>query len=127
MDASNKFESVDEYNASFPDYIRKQLDEIRRIIADTVPDASQVISYNMPGFRQHKVLVWYAGYKSHIGFYPTPYPIEKFREELAGYKTSKGAIQFPVDQPLPEALIRTIVRFRMTQDAEEAALKKKKK
>ncbi|MBO9638444.1 iron chaperone [Siphonobacter aquaeclarae] len=127
MDASNKFESVDEYNASFPDYIRKQLDEIRRIIADTVPDASQVISYNMPGFRQHKVLVWYAGYKNHIGFYPTPYPIEKFREELAGFKTSKGAIQFPVDQPLPEALIRTIVRFRMAQDAEQAALKKKKK
>lgn len=127
MDAAVKFQNIDEYHALFPDFIRKQLDEMRRIISDTATGAKEVISYGMPAFKQHKVLVWYAGYKSHIGFYPSAFPIEKFRDELTAYKTSKGAIQFPVDQPVPEELIRRIVRFRMQQDEEEAAMKKKKK
>jgi uncharacterized protein YdhG (YjbR/CyaY superfamily) len=88
--------------------------------------AEEVISYNMPAFKQNGILVWFAGYKNHIGFYPSSTPIKLFKEQLTKYKTSKGAIQFPIDKPLPLALITKIVKFRIKQNSEKAAAKQKK-
>lgn len=112
-----KFKNTDEYIAAFPGPVQQQLHALRRIVQQTVPAAEEVISYNMPAFKQNKVLVYFAGAKNHIGFYPTPSPIEAFAQELAPYKTSKGAIQFPLNAPLPEALIKKIVLYRAAEDA----------
>jgi uncharacterized protein YdhG (YjbR/CyaY superfamily) len=125
MDTS-KFQSVDEYISSFDKERQALLQEIRGIIRSAAPKATEVISYNMPAFKQHKVLVYYAAYEHHIGFYPTGSPIAAFKEKLSKYKTSKGAIQFPIDQPLPKGLIKEIVRFRLKEDEEAAKLKLKK-
>lgn len=89
-------------------------------IIDAVPTATETISYGMPAFRQNKVLVYYVVHKEHIGFYPTPRPISVFKKELAKYKTSKGAIQFPIPEPLPLSLIKKIVKFRVREDIENA-------
>jgi uncharacterized protein YdhG (YjbR/CyaY superfamily) len=112
-----KFRNIDEYHAAFPEHIQVRLDELRMLIKQTAPDAIEVISYNMPAFKQNKVLVYYAAYKNHIGFYPTADPIKVFEKELLKYKTSKGAIQFPIDNPLPRILIKKIVLFRKKEDA----------
>lgn len=93
--------------------IQVLLGEMREIIRKAAPKAVETISYNMPAFKQGKILVYYAANKSHIGFYPTPQPIKVFADELKKYKTSKGAIQFPIDEKLPAVLIRKIVRFRV--------------
>ncbi len=120
--------NIDEYIAGFPEPIRGQLEKIREIIAKAAPKAEEVISYQMPAYRAHGILVYFAGYKKHIGFYPHGEPIEVFKEELTAYKTSKGAIQFPLDKKLPAGLITKIVKYRIKADAESAkekALKKK--
>jgi len=122
-----KFSSVDEYVASFPPDVQRILKQLRKLIRDTVPSAKEEISYNMPAYRQHAVLVYFAGYKHHIGFYPTGSGIQHFKEQLEGLKFSKGAIQFPLDQPLPAELVRQIVKFRATDDKERNQLKRKHK
>lgn len=121
-----KFTSIDAYHATFPEHILEKLDEIRAIIHDAVPEAEEVISYNMPAFRiKEGVLLYYAGYKKHIGFYPAgPAAIEEFRKELTGYKQSTGAIQFPLDQALPKELIQKIAVFRLSRVLEKAKAKK---
>jgi uncharacterized protein YdhG (YjbR/CyaY superfamily) len=121
-----KFKTIDEYHHSFPAAIQKRLNEIRKTIKSAAPEAEEEISYNMPAFRQNKVLVYYAAAKEHIGFYPTPKPIKVFSVELSGYKASKGAIQFPLDKKIPVALIKKIVKFRVMEDAEKANLKNNK-
>jgi uncharacterized protein YdhG (YjbR/CyaY superfamily) len=129
MDPKFKFNTIDEYHEAFPPDTRKKLDEMRKTIQLAAPKAKEVISYNMPAFKQHGVLVYYAGYNEHIGFYPTASPIEVFKEDLKSYKTSKGAIQFPLDKPIPTALVKKITRFRIEEDEEYArikALRKKK-
>lgn len=104
---------VDAYiNQADPD-IRPRLEQIRSIIAQEAPEAIEKISYGMPTFYLHENLVHFAAAKHHIGFYPTPTGVEAFKSELVGLKWSKGAIQFPHNTPLPEALIRNIVRFRV--------------
>ena len=85
-----------------------------------------MISYNMPAFKLHGVLVYYAAYKSHIGFYPTASPMKAFKEELADYKTSKGAIQFPIEKAIPTNLVKKIVKFRINENLEKARLKGEK-
>jgi uncharacterized protein YdhG (YjbR/CyaY superfamily) len=110
---------IDAYHAAFTGETRKKLEEIRTIITKAAPKAIEVISYGMPAFKQHGVLVYYAGYKSHIGFYPTGSGIEAFKDELLAYKWSKGAVRFPLDQPLPKKLITQMVQFRMAEDAEK--------
>ncbi len=122
-----KFRSIDDYHALFPVDIRVLLEELRTVIKQAAPDAEEVISYNMPAFKQHSVLVYYAGYKNHIGFYPTGSPIEVFKEELSKYKTSKGAIQFPVNGKIPRTLVKKIVKFRLKEDLEREKAKVKKK
>ena len=90
------------------------------------PGAEELISYNMPAFKLHGVLVYYAGYKNHIGFYPTGSAITAFEKELSGYKTSKGTVQFPLETSLPLPLITRIVKFRVKENLEKAEMKKKK-
>jgi uncharacterized protein YdhG (YjbR/CyaY superfamily) len=113
---SKKFMSMDEYIASQPADRQKLLQELRALIKETAPDAQEKISYQMPTFAlKGKNLVHFAAFKNHIGFYPTPRGIEAFQEELSGYKMSKGAIQFPIDKPLPLDLIRRIVEMRVAE------------
>ena len=127
MKAGVKFESVDQYISTFPASTKKLLKTMRKTIRDAAPDAEEVISYNMPAFRQNGMLVFYAGYKGHIGFYPVSSAIRQFKKELEPYEQSKGTIRFPLDQPVPVNLITKIVKFRLQENAEKAALKSKKK
>lgn len=121
-----KFTSIDEYHAMFPEEVRLLLDEMRETIRKAAPAAKEVISYNMPAFKMDGVLVYYAGYKSHIGFYPTPKPINVFKEDLKNYKTSKGAIQFDLEGGIPKALVKKIVKYRIEEDTAKALIKKSK-
>jgi uncharacterized protein YdhG (YjbR/CyaY superfamily) len=121
-----KFKTIDDYHQRFDLVTRKLLDEMRKIIGEAAPAASETISYNMPAFRQHQNLVYYAGFKDHISLFPTPSPLRAFQLELAKYKTSKGTIQFPLDKSLPKNLIKKIVKFRAAEDAEKASASKPK-
>jgi len=123
---SGKFKTVDEYFSAFPVSSKKLLQELRKTIKEVAPQAEEVISYNMPAFKLNGVLVYYAAYEKHIGFYPTSSPIRVFKKELEGYKTSKGAIQFPIEKAIPKTLVRNIVKYRVKEDQEKAILKAKK-
>jgi len=123
-----EFNTIDDYIATFPIDIQKKLQEMRATIKETAPDAEEKISYQMPTFFLKGNLVHFAAFKNHIGFYPVPTGIEKFKREISAYKTSKGAVQFPLDKPLPLDLICKIVKFRVAENfkkAEEKARKKK--
>lgn len=104
---------VDAYIAQFPDEVQKILEKIRMIIVTEVPEAQERISYGIPGYYLNKKpLVYFAGYKNHIGFYATPTGHEKFEKELSQYKQGKGSVQFPLNQEIPYDLITEIVKFR---------------
>jgi uncharacterized protein YdhG (YjbR/CyaY superfamily) len=122
-----KMETIDEYIAAQPIEKRASLEKIRSIIQKAAPKATEVISYGMPAFKQDGILVYFAAFKNHYGFFPTASPIVIFKKELISYKTSKGAIQFPADKPLPTKLIQAIVKLRITQNKEKALIKKTKK
>ncbi len=126
MDPQKSFKNIDEYIALFPGEVQKKLEEIRAVIKSAAPDATEAISYQMPTFKLHGNLVHFAAYANHIGFYPAPQGIEKFKEELSKYKGSKGAVQFPIDQPVPLDLIRRMVEYRVQGNLAKATLKKKK-
>lgn len=115
-----KFKTIDEYHASLPESIQKIADQLRTAIKKVAPKATETISYNIPTFKQNKNLVHYAFYKEHVGFYPTSVPLIRFQDDLVKYKTSKGAIQFPIDKPLPIGLIKKIVKFRVAEDSKMA-------
>ncbi|MFN8449437.1 MAG: DUF1801 domain-containing protein [Anaerolineae bacterium] len=115
MDAKQAPANFDEYIAAFPDDVQAILREMRRVIHDTAPQAEEAMRYGMPTFRLKDNLVHFAGHKTHIGFYPTPSAIEAFAEQLSAYKTSKGAIQFPLDQPIPYDLVREMTEYRVRQ------------
>ncbi|MDR2475240.1 MAG: DUF1801 domain-containing protein [Bacteroidales bacterium] len=110
-----EIKTVDEYLAAFSDEIRVLLEQIRATVRQTAPEATESITFQMPTYKlKGKPLVYFAGYKRHIGFYPIPSGIEAFKEELADYKQSgKGTVQFPHTKPLPLDLIRRIVEFRV--------------
>lgn len=110
-------QSIDEYIASAPKDVQGKLCEIRRAVHEAAPEAEEVISYRMPAFRQNGVLVYFAAFKDHIGFFPTASGVAAFKEKLAPYKTSKGTVQFPLDKPLPIGLIKEIVAFRVKEDS----------
>lgn len=112
---AGKFTSVEEYIGYFDAGIQVLLKSIRQAVKEVVPDGEEVISYNMPAIKRGKVLVYYSANKAHIGFYPTALPMTVFEKKLQGYKTSKGAIQFPYDKPLPLDLIKEITAFRLQQ------------
>ena len=113
-----KFENTNQYIAMFDEATLQQLQNIRNIIAKNAPKATEVISYNMPAFKGKKVLVYFAAYKNHIGFYPTGKGIAHFEEVLktTNYKYSKGAIQFPITEKLPEKLIADMVKYRVDSE-----------
>src|SRR5215813_13338328 len=113
---ATKFQSVDQYISTFPPKTKAILKEMRSTIQKLAPKAEEVISYNMPAYKLDGMLVWFAGYKAHIGFYPKSSVIEQFKDELTPYKCSKGAIQFPLDRPLPIPLITKIVKTRIKEN-----------
>jgi len=119
--------SIQEYFSWFPPETQAKLQQMREILQQALPEAVEVISYHMPAFKTTEVLVYYAAAKSHLGFYPTSSGVINFKEELAGYVTSKGAIQFPYGEDLPEELIVAIAQFRAQEAIARAAAKKKKK
>ncbi|RLJ71865.1 iron chaperone [Pedobacter alluvionis] len=119
-----KPENIDQYIATFPVETQKLLQQIRETINKAVPEAKEIISYGMPAFKQNTVLVYFACYTKHIGFYPTGSGIEAFKEEFARYKWSKGAVRFPLDKPLPLDLITRITKFKAERDLEKAKKKK---
>ena len=108
--------SIDEYIAVFPADVQDILQELRSVIKASAPDAIEVISYQMPAFKQNGILVYFAAFKKHIGFYPAPQGIEEFKDELSQYKGGKGSVQFPIDKPLPIELISRIVKFRVQEN-----------
>ncbi|MFB6340485.1 iron chaperone [Saccharicrinis sp. FJH62] len=109
-------QTVDEYIINAPLDIQEKLQQLREIIKDVAPNATERISYQMPAFAQNGILVYFAANKNHIGFYPTASGIKFAEPELKSFKYSKGAIQFPHDQDLPVDLIRNIVRFRLEEN-----------
>ncbi len=120
-------QNMDEYIAGFPEDIQKILEKLREIIRSTAPDAKETISYAMPTFTLEGNLVHFAAFKNHIGFYPTPSGIEKFKHELSGYQNAKGSVRFPLDKPIPYDLIREIVTLRVKENLEKAQAKTKKR
>src|SRR4051812_7247611 len=105
--------SVPQYIAAFPPATRKLLSQLRATIRKVAPDAEEVISYGMPSYNyKGRKLIYFAGYARHIGFYPMAAAIIAFKKQISIYKNAKGSIQFPLDQPLPVALVTAIVKFR---------------
>ena len=118
---------VDEYITGFPPEVQQIMHEIRRIITDAAPDAVEGMAYGMPGYKTHgKPLVYFAGYKKHIGFYATPTGHSAFAEELAQYKQGRGSVQFPLDKPIPYDLIHRIIVFRALENSVISNSKPKK-
>ena len=112
--------TVDAYINTFPEEIQEKLNSIRNIILNNAPDAVESMSYCMPAYKTHKKpLVYFAGYKNHIGFYATPTGHEAFAEELSVFKQGKGSVQFPINKPLPVDLITRIVKFRVKENNEK--------
>jgi uncharacterized protein YdhG (YjbR/CyaY superfamily) len=112
----DKPKSTDEYISSFPAATQIILQEVRETIKNAAPNANESISYGMPAYKLNgKALVYFAGYKNHIGFYATPTGHAEFTEELAKYKQGKGSVQFPINEPMPLDLITKIVKFRISE------------
>ena len=116
---SKKFSSVAEYFSSFPKETREILNQVRETIKSAAPEATEKIAYNMPAFTLNGPLVYYAAFKNHIGFYATPTGHEKFAKELSKYVQGKGSVQFPIDEPMPLALIKKIVAFRVKENSQK--------
>lgn len=113
MAGMSAFETIDEYIASYPRDVGMLLQQMRKTIQKAAPEAEEAMRYGLPTFRMNgKNLVHFGAYKTHIGFYPTPAGITAFKKELKPYKTSKGAVQFPLDEKLPLGLVGRVVRFR---------------
>lgn len=119
--------TIDEFIAGFPESVQEILEKIRMTIRESAPDAEETIKYGIPTFTLKGNLIHFSAYKNHIGFYPAPTGIEKFRKELSVYEGSKGTIRFPLDKPVPYSLIKSIVRFRVKENMERAEAKRKKK
>jgi uncharacterized protein YdhG (YjbR/CyaY superfamily) len=120
--------NIDDYLAYQSEKVRESLENLRQIIRDTAPEAEEVISYGIPAFKYHGMLVYFAAYKKHCSLFGgTGSLTEEMKEELKDYKTSKGTIQFTVEKPLPDELVKHIVKFRMKQNVEKMSSKKDKK
>lgn len=123
----NTFKSIDEYIKTFPKEVQSVLQELRKVIQEEAPEATEKISYQIPTFYLNGNLVHFAAYKNHIGFYPGASGIVKFQKEIDKYKNAKGSVQFPIDQPLPFSLVRKIVKFRVGEYKKKVPKKTKKK
>ncbi|MBX2947549.1 MAG: DUF1801 domain-containing protein [Cyclobacteriaceae bacterium] len=112
----SNFEDMDSYIAMFPNNVQDLLQQLRQTIRKAAPQAEETISYQMPTFKLNGNLVHFAAYKSHIGFYPAPSGLKAFEKEISNYTHSKGAVQFPLDKPLPKSLISRIVKHRVKEN-----------
>jgi len=119
--------NIDEYIAGFPPDVQEILEKIRMTIREAAPDAEETIKYQIPTFTLKGNLVHFAAFKKHIGFYPTPTGIEKFKNELSVYEGAKGSVKFPLDKPIPFGLISRIVKFRVKENLAGAEAQGKKK
>ncbi len=120
MAPKKDIKTIDAYIATFPKNIQISLLELRQAIRDAAPEAQEVISYQMPAFKQNGILVWFAAFENHIGFYPKSSAIEAFREKLSPYQTSKGTVRFPNNKPLPLELVKEMVRFRVKENLDRS-------
>lgn len=126
--AKTDFKTIDEYHNNFPAETVERMEVIRDIVKKAAPGAEEIISYQIPAFKYHGYLVYYSAYKSHISL-SSPWSaalLTAFKTDLAKYNVSKSAIQFPNDEPLPTALIKKIVQFRVKENKENKVVKKKK-
>jgi uncharacterized protein YdhG (YjbR/CyaY superfamily) len=105
-----------DYADRFPKDVQQLLQKMRRTVKKAAPQAKETISYGIPAFTLNAMLVWFAAFKTHIGFYPRASAIAAFKKELSAYKRAKGSVQFPLDEPLPLALVSRIVKFRVKQN-----------
>lgn len=117
MSDTIQFKSVEEYIDAQPESTKKALLELQSIILEVAPDATALLNYNIPAFaliengkREQQIMI--AGYKNHVGLYPHPSTMERFDAELADYKRGKGSVQFPLNKPLPKALITRMIKYR---------------
>ncbi len=128
MTSNTKFKTIDEYQSTFSPKVKNLLKDLRKAIKQAAPDAEELISYNMPAFKYHSLLVYYAAHTEHIGFYPgSSVIIEFFKKDLVKYKTSKGTVQFPFEKAIPVRLVKKLVRYKAKQNLEKAKAKLKKK
>ncbi|MGL6268568.1 MAG: iron chaperone [Chitinophagaceae bacterium] len=118
---------VDSYIAGFPQKVQVMMKKLRSCIKKAAPDAEESISYMMPAYKLNGPLVYFGGYEKHIGFYPTGSGIAPFQKEISVYKHSKGAVQFPLDEPLPLDLVERMVKYRVKENLVKAQIKKQKK
>jgi uncharacterized protein YdhG (YjbR/CyaY superfamily) len=118
---------IDGYISQFPTDVRAALRAVRDTIRRAARDADETISYQMPAFRQHGILVYFAAWKTHIGLYPPIFGDKALEKAIARYAGPKGNLQFPLDEPMPLALIERIVKLRVKQDTAKATAKKTKK
>lgn len=123
--ATTKPTNIDEYIATFPGEVQKEMQQLRSLIHELVPKAEETISYAMPTFNLNgSYVVYFAGFKNHIGLYPAPVDNDDFAKDLEGYKTGRGSVQLPLGEPLPVKLITKIVKFQLKQNKERAKTKK---
>lgn len=125
-DGNYKFTTIDEYHAAQIPAAREHLNTLRSAIKEIVPNATEVLSYNMPAFKLNGIVAYYAAHSKHVGFYPTASPIEHFQEELKDYNTSKGTVQFPFDQPIPVELVKKMILFKVNSNLQKVKMPRKK-
>lgn len=111
---------IDSFIATFPEETQKLLQQVREAIKKAAPEAEETINYGIPTFKLNGNLVHFSGYKNHIGFYPGGAGIKAFEKEISVYKSAKGSVQFPIDQPMPLDLISIITKFRVIQNLDKA-------
>ena len=111
-----KYKNIDEYISFVPPDVQLILQKLRKVIREAAPEAQEAISYNMPAFKQNGILLYFAAFKDHIGFFPTAAGVAAFSKELADYDTSKGTIRFPLDKPIPYGLVTKIVKYRLQEN-----------
>lgn len=115
--------NFDEYIADYAPEVQETLKQIRETIRRAAPGATEVFTYNIPGFKLHGNLLHFAAYPHHIGLYPTPAGDEAFQQEIAGMRSGKSTVRLPLDQPIPHDLIARITRFRVQENMARAARK----
>ncbi len=120
-----KINTIDDYIAGFPLKIQEQLQTLRLIIAEAAPNAEEGISYDIPIFKLHGKLAHFAAYKNHIGFYPGASAVEAFKTALDDYETAKGTIHFPLNEAIPNELVKAIIQFKVKENLVKVALKSK--
>lgn len=123
----HKTGTVNQYISGFPEAVQIKLEQIRSTIRRSASKAEEVISYGMPAYKQNGILVYFAAYANHIGFYPTGSDIKNFKDEISTFKNSKRTIQFPLDKRIPLGLIGRITKFRVEENSEKINFKTRKK